>query len=203
VPRLVNTDGVTWTKFGPEVPPLVLTAQLVPAGSHRAKSVLDDLRRAHTEGLCADAVVDAGYSLSAAEYFHIPLRQAGIDLTMQPVTHQRGGKPGTGPAREIDGHLFAEQMPEELVNLDANDTETFVRRAPYHYSRIKAPGKDGSTRWEHPLHAGTLRSREVPRSMRRPLHVPLIEVEDGADLSTLTAGAGALPMWQRCLFGEL
>jgi hypothetical protein len=95
VPRLVNSDGVTWTKFGPEVPPFVLTAQLVAAGSHRGKSVVDSLCRAHEERLCADVVVDAGYSLSAAEYFHIPLKQAGIELTMQPVTHQRGASPAS------------------------------------------------------------------------------------------------------------
>jgi hypothetical protein len=131
---------------------------------------------------------------------------------MQPVTHQRHEKPGIGASRQTDGHLFAEQLPEDLLNLPMPPRgaaeaekepyiERFNQRAAYRYSRIKAPGADGTTRWEHPVNAGTLRSRQVRRSMRSSKRAPLIELEEGADLSTLTAGADALPMWQRCIFG--
>lgn len=211
VPALVDTDGVTYAKFGPNVPPVILTADLVPAGTHRAKAVVPSIIDAHEAGLCQDLVVDPGYSLSSSEHFHLPLKEAGISVAMQPVNHQRGEKPGLGAARQIDGHLFAEQLPEELVNLSSpprgasNEEKApyirdFEQRAAYRYRRIKAPGNDGTTRWRHPVNAGSLRSRQVRPSMRRT-RVPLVNIDPGAQLSTVTASADTLAMWQPCLFG--
>jgi hypothetical protein len=125
---------------------------------------------------------------------------------------QRGEKPGVGAARLIDGHLFATQLPEDLVEppmppLGSSNAEKapyierFDRRAPYHYGRIKAPGADGTTRWQHPVNNGTVRSRQVPRSMRGSTKAPLVDMEEAADLRTVTAGADDLPTWQPTLFG--
>jgi hypothetical protein len=212
VPALLNTDGVNWVKFGPDVPKVVVTASLVPAGTHRAKAVLQPILDAQRVGLCHDIVADPGYSLSVGEFFHLPLQQARMPLTMQLVTHQRGEKPGLNSARQIDGHLFGEQLAEDLADLPmwpfgASEEEKqpyiekFNKRAAHRYSRIKAPGADGTTRWQHPVNAGTLRSRHVCRSMRNSRRAPLIELDEDAVLATITAGADALPLWQPCLFG--
>jgi hypothetical protein len=212
VPRIVKTDGVRYVKFGPEVPPIIVTADLVPAGTHRGKAVLGSLLDAARAGLCADVVADAGYTNSKPVDFALPLQRAGIDLTMRLVPTQRGEKPGVGAARQLDGHLFAEQLPDELVKppmppLGASNAEKapyierFDRRAPYRYGRIKAPGADGTTRWGHPVNTGTVRSRQVPRSMRGSTKAPLVAIKAGADLRSVTAGADDLPTWQPTLFG--
>jgi hypothetical protein len=212
VPKLVNTDTVRWAKFGPDVAPFIVTADLVPAGTHRAKAVIDSLIDASRRGLCGDVIADGGYTVMNPTSLHLPLQRAGIGLTMRPSVHQRGEKPGVGAARLVDGHLFAAQLPNDLVDLPlpprgaSNDakkpyTDAFERRAAYRYGRIKAPGADGTTRWQHPVKTGTLRSRKVPRSMRHSTTAPLIELEDGVDLASVTAGADALPHSQRCLLG--
>jgi hypothetical protein len=212
VPRIAWTDGVSKIKFGPEVPPVIVTADLEPAGTHRGKTVLPSLLRAASENLCADVVADAGYTNSKPVDFALPLQRAGIGLTLRLVPDQRGEKPGVGAARQIDGHLYASQLPAELVNLPmppvgasneerAPYVEEFDRRGPYRYGRIKAPGADGTSRWEHPVNSGTLRSRQVPRSMRGSTKAPLIEVHNDADLRSVTAGADDLSTWQRTLFG--
>ena len=212
VRRIVRTDGVHWIKFGPEVPPVIITADVVPAGTHRAKAVVPSLLEAASAGLCADVVADAGYTNTKPDTFALPLQRAGVPVTLRLVPAQRGEKPGVGAARQIDGHPFAAQLPEDLVNppmppLGASNDEKapyieeFNRRAPYRYRRIKAPGSDGTTRWENPVNAGALRSRQVPRSMRNSTKAPLIELEEGADLRTVTAGADDLPTWQPTLFG--
>jgi hypothetical protein len=212
VPRIAWTDGVGKIKFGPEVPPVIVTADLVPAGTHRAKAVLPSLLTAAADGLCADGVADGGYTNSKPQDFALPLQRAGIGLTLRLVPAQRGEKPGVGAARQIDGHVFAAQLPEELVDppmppLGASKEEKapyieqFDRRGLYRYGRIKAPGADGTTRWQHPVKAGTLRSRQRPSSMRGSTKAPLIELEDSADMSSVTAGADDLPNWQRTLFG--
>jgi hypothetical protein len=212
VSSIVRTDGVHWVKFGPEVPPVIITADVVPAGTHRAKAVVPSLLEAASAGLCADVVADAGYTNTKPDTFALPLQRAGVPITLRLVPAQRGEKPGVGAARQIDGHLFAAQLPEDLVNppmppLGASNDEKapyiaqFNRRAPYRYARIKAPGSDGTTRWEHPVNSGTLRSRQVPRSMRNSTKAPLIKIEEGANLHSVTAGADDLATWQRTLFG--
>lgn len=212
VPALEKTDGSKWAKLGPPVPPVILTADLVPAGAHRAKTVLPSILAANQAGLCHDVIVDQGYSQARREFFHIPLQKAGIAVSMELNKYQRGKQDGVGDASQIDGHLFAEQLPDDLVDLPMPPRgasnlekqpfiEEFQRRAAYRYSRKKAPGVDGTTRWAHPITSGTLKSRQVPRSMRRRTDLPPIRLEPGADLSTLTAGADALPWWQPCLLG--
>src|SRR5664280_2416267 len=68
--------------------------------------------------LCSDVVVDRGCSQAAVAEFHLPLQKLGVPVTMDLRVNQRGEVPGVGPARPIDGHLFAEHLPGDLVALD-------------------------------------------------------------------------------------
>ncbi len=211
VPTIKKTDGVSYVKFGPDVPQVVVTSRLVPAGSHRGDPAVEMARGAKDRGLCRGVVVDRGYIQSVPERFHYPLQALGLHVFSRLKEHQRGEKPGIGPARYIDGHLFAD-LPDELVKppmppIGSTWEEklpymaTFDQRAAYRYGCIKAPGDDGVTRWLHPVKNGTLRSRQVPASMRKSRTAPLVTLPDGADLSTVTAGADQLPLRQPCLYG--
>ena len=212
VPSIKHTDGVSYVKFGPDVPQVVVASRLVPAGSHRGDPAVEMAREAKDRGLCRGVVVDRGYIQSVPERFHFPLQALGLHVFSRLKQHQRGEKPGIGPARYIDGHLFAGTLPDELVKppmppIGSTWEEklpymaTFDQRAAYRYGRLKAPGADGVTRWKHPVKNGTLRSRQVPASMRRNRSAPLVDLPEGADLSTVTAGADQLPLCQPCLYG--
>ena len=78
----------------------------------------------------------------------------------------------------------------------------FERRAAYRYGRLKAPGKDGTTRWANPLYPGRIRSREFRRSMRGPSS-PLVTLRTGygPGARTVTVGAAELPLAQPTLPG--
>ena len=96
----VQTREVRWTNhvdrttLGPEVPGVITTCSLVPAGTHRGRSVVDTLISAKQDAHEIEEVVwDPGYSLCKPESTAVPLAQAGIVQTFQPVTHQRGGGP--------------------------------------------------------------------------------------------------------------
>ena len=52
VPTVKNTDGVSYVKLGPDVPQVVVTARLVPAGSHRGDPALEMVTEAKAQGLC-------------------------------------------------------------------------------------------------------------------------------------------------------
>jgi hypothetical protein len=45
------TNGIDRTTLGPEVPTVITTCNLVPAGSHRADSIVSDLIAAHQRGI--------------------------------------------------------------------------------------------------------------------------------------------------------
>ncbi len=207
-----HTDGVSYVKFGPDVPPVIVTARLVPAGSHRGDPAVGMAAEAKAAGLCRGVIVDRGYTQSAPERFHLPLQRLGVAMFTRLKENQRGEKPGIGPARLIDGHVFCDSLPDDLVEppmppLGATWEEKlpymsrFDQRAAYRYGRLKAPGEDGVTRWKHPVKNGTLRSRRVPASMRKNRRTPLVDLPEDADLSTVTAGAGELPLYQPCLYG--
>ncbi|MGH2706335.1 MAG: hypothetical protein ACRDJ4_14990 [Actinomycetota bacterium] len=106
------SDGIERTSLGPEVPGVITTFSLVPAGTHRGQAVVDDLLEAKGCGDPIDDVVwDPGYSLRKPGTVHHRLAQAGIHQTFQPVTHQRGTKPFSGEALLIDGQLFSALLP--------------------------------------------------------------------------------------------
>lgn len=212
VQKIKKTDGVSYVNWCPEVPNVVVTARLVPAGTHRGEVAAEMAAEAKAKQLCEKIHVDPGYMQSAPERFHLLLKRLGIGTFARLKKNQRGEKPGIGPARLIDGHLFDDSLPDELVKPPMPPVGStweekrpyvakFDQRAAHRYGRIKAPGDDGVTRWKHPVENGTLRSRNVPASMRKNRRAPLVDLPDDADLSTVTAGADQLPLYQPCLMG--
>jgi hypothetical protein len=214
VPAIANTDTTNWVKFAPDVPAVIITAALVPAGTHRGDAVREALLGAHRAVLCTDVVADAGYTLMRPETFLWPLRQAGVDVTLQPKSHQRHEGAQVGGARVLHGQLFSRYVPDALAQLQLpgrNTTtagreasmELFARRAAYRYGRHKAPGADGVTRWVCPFHAGRLRSRQLPWTMRASRTAPLVELgahERCCD-GVLHVGADRLPLMQPTIVG--
>ncbi len=154
---------------------------------------MPELLDSHRRGqVIEDVVWDPGYSLCLAETAHHPLHRAGMHVTFQPVTHQRGRRPFAGDAALVDGQMFSSLLPEDLVDLPVpprgasveeklSYERAFNRRAPYRYSRHAGPEADGTTRWQSPFCKGLLRSRAFPRTMRRSKTVPLVEVPGGTE----------------------
>ena len=88
------TDYMERTTLGPEVPNLITTMVLTPAGAHRAKSVVDSLIAAKSAGPeITDIVWDPGYSLCTPETTTYPLSRAGMGQTFQLVMSQQGSGP--------------------------------------------------------------------------------------------------------------
>lgn len=232
VPRLEHTDGVTYATFGEAVPPVILGFDLVPANTHRAKTVLPGIIELHEEGLCGGVIPDAGYTMAVRESFHLVLQAHGIWLTMRPSAwqrgdtthsvlkraHRRGEKLDLAEDRVLDGALIVMEVDDEgneilddvdltMPPIGATNAEKepyiekFNKRAQRRRRRRKSPRRDGTTRWDHPVKRGILRSREVPSSMRKARKVPLIKLPVGASVASITASADALPWWQRCVFG--
>jgi hypothetical protein len=49
VKTVKNTDGVSYVKFGPDVPPVIVSARLVPAGSHRGDPAVEMAAKARSD----------------------------------------------------------------------------------------------------------------------------------------------------------
>jgi hypothetical protein len=218
VPALRWTDGTQRCVFGESVPQVIMTANLVPAGTHRAKAVIGSLLDANRDGFCEELLVDPGYSLMSGETFHFPLQQGGIPLVMRPSSHQRtkpDACPTIGDALVLDGQLFSKHTPLELRNLvmparGASSQEKvkyqkdFEQRAGFAYVRHKAPGTDGVTRWRCPFCAGKLRSRQLPQTMRQSRNQPLVELEESTTSccdGIISLGADQLALMQETIFG--
>ncbi|MFZ0170177.1 MAG: hypothetical protein WAL04_00710 [Acidimicrobiales bacterium] len=218
----VQTRDLRWTNYvdkttlRAEVPNLITTLKLVPAGSHRGASIVEDLiEYSRSRHELADVVWDPGYSLCQPETTGFPLAAAGIEQTMQLVTHQRGIRPFAKDALLLDGQLYSRFLPAELRDLAMPPRgargayrrayeDKFNRRARWRLVRHSRPDADGFTRWRCPFCAGLLRSRKVPTTMRRPRRVPLVDLPEGETCccdGTLTAPAVELPLTQRIPFG--
>jgi hypothetical protein len=210
------TNHVDRTTLEPEVPGVITTFNLVPAGTHRARSVVDNLIAAKHDGHgINDVVWDPGYSLCKAESTAHPLAQAGITQTFQVVTHQRGGRPFSGDALLLDGQLYSPHLPPELHDLPvpprgASEEEKlayeakFNQRARWRLVRHAGPDADGVTRWRCPFCAGLLRSRQFPKTLRRSRRAPLVKisaVDDRCCSGTFSATPAELALHQRIPFG--
>ena len=184
------TNHIDRTTLGPEVPGVITTCNLVPAGTHRGRAIVEALLETKIRSNpFTDVVWDPGYSLCQAATTAHPLGQAGITQTFQPVTHQRGRRPFSGEALLIDGQLFSCHLPPELHDLPApprgaSEEEKltyeakFNQRARWRLVRHAGPDDDGVTRWRCPFCVGLLRSRKVPKTMRRSRRVPLVELPE-------------------------
>lgn len=219
----VQARDVRWTNYidktilEPEVPNVVTTAVLVPAGAHRAKSVVGALIADKASGHPIDDVVwDPGYSLCRPETTTYPLMRAGIEQTFQLVTAQRGIRPFSKEAILLDGQLYSRLVPAELRDLVLPPRlssgnwrlayeDDFNRRARWRMVRHAAPDKDGVTRWRCPFCAGLLKSRNFPKTMRRPARVPMVVLNPDQHTccgGTVSAPPADLPLTQRIPFGS-
>ncbi|MHB8333967.1 MAG: hypothetical protein ACYDEH_03560 [Acidimicrobiales bacterium] len=90
VSAVASTNGATKISFQPRVPPLVLLVTLVPAGSHPARAVLQQVLSLHDENLTSDVVADRGYTQLDPRTLHLPLQRAGSDLYMDLKENQWG-----------------------------------------------------------------------------------------------------------------
>jgi hypothetical protein len=218
----VQTRDVRWTNhidkttLGPEVPGVITTCNLVAAGSHRGDAIVDALI-ASKKAVCDinDVIWDPGYSLCQPGTTSYPLTQAGIEQTLELVTHQRGVRPFAGDALLLDGQLYSPFLPADLRDLAAPPRfatgayrrayeEKFNRRARWRLVRHSAPDADGVTRWRCPFCAGLLRSRRFPSTMRRSRQAPMVEMPEGVTeccSGILSAPPAELPITQKIPFG--
>lgn len=213
--RSTWTDGVTATRFGEDVPALIVTTNLTPAGAHRGKAVTGSLVKAAEDGILKEVLADPGHTLAKGIYFHFPLQQAGVSLVAKSAARQRRHRGNVGDAIQLDGQLFSKFLPDELRDLpmpplgsdmDAKKPfiEGFEKRAAYAFSRHKAPGADGVSRWRCPFCAGRLRSRQLPKTMRKSRKGKLVKLPAGATQccsGVFSVGADQLPMQQQAVFG--
>jgi len=119
---VVQVRDLTWSgdvervNFGPEVPSFVTAAALSPAGTHRANAIMPTLLRPDLD--INRVIWDRGYSILDFKTAHGPLWAAGIQPTFDLNTSQRKYPPVVGNhAIWIDGHLFHDQVPQELRDL--------------------------------------------------------------------------------------
>ena len=210
------TNHVDRTTLEPEVPGVITTFNLVPAGTHRGRSVVEGLIAAKDRGHeINDVIWDPGYSLCKAESTAHPLAEAGIAQTFQVVTHQRGRRPFSGDALLIDGQFYSPHLPQDLRDLPvpprgASEREKeayeakFNQRARWRLVRHTAPDADGVTRWRCPFCAGLLRSRQFPKTMRGSRRAPLVQLSADVDrccLGTFSVVPAELALHQRIPFG--
>jgi hypothetical protein len=210
------TNHVDRTTLEPEVPGVITTFNLVPAGTHRGRSIVEGLITAKDGGHeINDVVWDPGYSLCRAESTAYPLAQSGIAQTFQVVTHQRGRRPVSGDALLIDGQLYSPHLPQDLRDLPvpprgASEGEKeayeakFNQRARWRLVRHTGPDADGVTRWRCPFCAGLLRSRQFPKTMRGSRRAPLIQVSADVDRccsGTFSVAPAELALHQQIPFG--
>lgn len=215
VKRSTWTDSVSATRFGEDVPALIVTTNLTPAGCHRGKAVISSLVKAAEEGILKEVLADPGYTLAKGFNFHFPLQQAGVTLVGKSAAWQRKLKGKVGDAIRLDGQLFSDFIPEELRDLPmpplGSDMETkkpfieqFEKRAAYAFSRHTAPGANGVSRWRCPFCAGRLRSRQLPKTMRNGRKGKLVKLPTGTSAccsGVFSVGADQLPMQQAAIFG--
>ena len=219
----VQARDVRWTNYTdrtvlePEVPNVITTAVLVPAGSHRAKSVVGSLIADKSSGHdIEDVIWDPGYSLCRPDTTTYPLTRAGIAQTFQLVTSQRGVRPFSKDAIVLDGQLYSRLVPAELRDLVFPPRlstgnwrlayeDDFNLRARWRLARHSSPDSDGVTRWRCPFCAGFLKSRNFPKTMRRSAKVPMVVLpaeQHTCCNGTVSAPPADLPLTQRIPFGS-
>ena len=210
------TNHVDRTTLGPEVPGVITTCSLVPAGSHRGRAIVGALIDAKRQGDDLSEVVwDPGYSLCQPTTTVFPLGHAGIEQTFQAVAHQRGIRPFSGDAVLIDGQLFSSHLPASLRDLQvprrgSSEAEKLVyeakfnNRARWRLVRHAGPDADGVTRWRCPFCAGLLRCRRIRKTMRTSRQAPLVDLGDGVSRccsGVISASPLELALAQRIPFG--
>lgn len=113
----------------------------------------------------------------------------------------------------IGGQLFYAGVPKKMQKLTMppmgstfEEKETYEdaynERAGYRYRLHGGPDPDGTTRWQNPFAAKSLRSEQLPESMRNTRRGPLVELVNGKPpAGTLSVSAADLPLQQECIAG--
>lgn len=156
------------------VPPLIRAIAVRPAGSSKTAAGVAALK--HLPATVKTVLNDRGYSYRTdwAPALHELGRVQHFDLH----TNQRGVKPG--PRDNLiwlDLALFTDAVPEDrralaLFRPMMSDREKLAlaaeydARAPFAYTPMGPPGKDGRRRFRGPALTGKVRCRNTPQSMR-------------------------------------
>lgn len=189
--------------YGVDVPNIITSARLVPAGAHRGSATVPMLcaERVPDPGTCPTPdrqgspirVVDwdRGYSLLAYENAHGPLRLAGIEPIFDLTDAQRGQVQVLTDVDWIDGAPFSKHTPTHLRDLPRvgrNESAEerrklqarYDERARWRYSNHGRPDADGYQRIRCPFCAGRLRADTLnQRNVSK--NAPLVTLPEGVD----------------------
>lgn len=220
----VQVRDVKWTNYvdkttlTDEVPHLIRSAVLVPAGTHRTKTMTPVLIAEKEKGEEIDDVLwDPGYSECLPETWSHPLRRAGINSTFSLTTKQRGIRPFSKHAFVLDGQLYSRLLPKELRDLPmpppnlpdqakaAIYEKAFNQRAHWRLVRHTAPDEDGVTRWRCPFCAGHLKSRNFPQTMRKGPRTKIVFLPEDVTCcceGTVSVPPADIPLTQLISYGS-
>ncbi len=209
------TNGVDKTSLSDEVPGVVTCFSLVPAGTHRGKAIVDDLIAAKTAGEPIDDVVWDPGLLACASPAPCTTAGPGRHPPDLPARHPPARHPPVLRRRPADRRAALLEPAARRAARPARHRPGVRARprslrgevqpaGPVADDAPRPPDADGATRWRCPFCAGFLRSRNFPKTMRRPKTVPLVPVAEGCDKccnGILTAQAGEMAWWQRITYG--
>lgn len=171
ITRLCNNQGY--------VLPLILCLSVRPGGTHKGRSGIDAVDALLRAGLqVTEVVADRGYTYCTHDTWATPLRERGINQTLDLHPLQRGRRPGPIPGTVwVDGALYTSAIPDSLIDLPGRPlvhdfavlgewAEQYEPRRPYRYIPLSAPAPDGSQRFKGPALSGKVRCPNTPASMR-------------------------------------
>lgn len=134
----------------------------------------------------SDLVIDRGYNFAKPERFHIPIRQAGMNLVFDLHRTDRGPKGTHEGALVVDGDLYCPALPKPFHHLEpptvhaprktieAFQTKIEIRRK-YGFKKLaRRPDKDGYMRMQCPAAAGKIRCPYQPKSLQLPFDKPTV-----------------------------
>lgn len=167
------------------IPTLCAGMVLRPGVTDRGPAALALTRAIQSFCEIDEALFDRGYTTAKPENFARPLRQLGIDVTMDLHTSQRGVHPGPAPGTIwLDGHLYSDAIPDALRDIrppapyaragdKARIREDFDAREPYRFiAHSRHDANRGTQRLKGPAVAGHVRCPNSPASMRRGPEIP-------------------------------
>lgn len=210
MPVMEHTDGVFTARFGPTPPPVCLTFNLAPAGTHRGEATLACVHFLHDNwGPIDEVAADRGIT-TAVDYLP-ELRRLGIKSVHTLTEQQRRQRPGPVGGFFRDATLLSDATPPDLLDLPlppiraseevrAPFEADFNRRAQYRWRILAGPDNKGRIRLCCPIcTAKVLKCRNVPATMRLPSYRPLVTLPNGrrrcCESGSITYGPTDYPTW--------
>ncbi len=209
LPEASNRQFIAATSFGVSVPEAAHSRQAPRTGRMIRVHPNWCIPQVEWQDI-ADVVWDRGYS-------HCLPRQAstrcdaGINVTFRPMEAQRKRVPFTTEAIVLEGVLFSSHLPAELQeplpmppdgaleSVKERYEKPFNLRARHRFQHHAGPDTDGTTRWRCPYCSRFLRSKSIPKTMRRPATVPRADLPPttACCAGVVSASAEELPHWQQ------